>query len=405
MTGMQTLGERIQILRKERKLTLEACAGEQLTKGMLSLIENNKANPSMENLTYLAKRLGVDVAELWENVSSQELQLLVQEGERFINGDFDEEIIPWLEKMETYLPKLTKGYVAARLLELYSKLTYYKKRVGWQETAAAATSIYETLTITARIAAMALFRVFVLFSKHKYQEALQLLLDERLLIEKKAGFMDSLTRLDLDYYEAVMRFAAGDAAGAIQVMDEAIRYSKKEQVFYRIEPLYRLAAFQSLSDGDFEELSYYEKKLIQYGEFAEENDSIQFAKVFRIQKMTMFEKRYEQALLEVDALLKEDMYEIVRNIVNLERGKALYGLNRYTEAAEVLATVVIDSVLHHPFDLSVLYVKEAYLGLCELEFGHRAEAKRLIETAHENMEQMPDTPFKQFVIDARKKIN
>lgn len=402
---MKTLGERIQILRKERKLTLEACAGEQLTKGMLSLIENNKANPSMENLTYLAKRLGVDVAELWEDVSSQELQLLMQEGERFYKGDFDQDIIPWLEKMGGYLPKLTKGYEAARLLEIFSKLTHYKKREGWQETADAATSIYETLNITARLAGMALFRVYVIFSEHKYQDALQLLLDERSFIEKKGGFMDSLTRLDLDYYEAVMRFAAGDAAGAVQVMDEAIRYSKKEQVFYRIEPLYRLAAFQSLSDGDFEALSYYEKKLVQYGEFAEENDTLQITKLYRIQKLIMFEHKYEQALDEVDQLLKEEMYEILRNTLNLERGKALYGLNRYTEAKEVLAAVVIDSVLHHPFDLSVLYVKEAYLALCEWELGNHAEARRLIKIAQENMQQMPDTPFKQFVTDAQMIIN
>ena len=37
------LGERIRTLRKQRKMTLEALAGERLTKGMLSQIENNKA--------------------------------------------------------------------------------------------------------------------------------------------------------------------------------------------------------------------------------------------------------------------------------------------------------------------------------------------------------------------------
>ena len=36
---------------------------------MLSLIENNKANPSMESLNYIAERLNVDVTELLEEIS------------------------------------------------------------------------------------------------------------------------------------------------------------------------------------------------------------------------------------------------------------------------------------------------------------------------------------------------
>ena len=55
---MDTLGLRIRQLRKEQKLTLEALAGNKLTKGMLSLIENGKAQPSMESLSYIAERLG-----------------------------------------------------------------------------------------------------------------------------------------------------------------------------------------------------------------------------------------------------------------------------------------------------------------------------------------------------------
>ena len=65
---MASLGERIRKLRKEKGLTLQALAGAELSKGMLSLIENNKANPSMESLAYIAERLGVDRNELLEEV-------------------------------------------------------------------------------------------------------------------------------------------------------------------------------------------------------------------------------------------------------------------------------------------------------------------------------------------------
>jgi len=68
------LGDRIRKIRKQKKLTLEALAGTELTKGMLSLIENNKAKPSMESLVYIAERLGVEVTDLLEEVSTQEIR-------------------------------------------------------------------------------------------------------------------------------------------------------------------------------------------------------------------------------------------------------------------------------------------------------------------------------------------
>ena len=79
------LGERIRKLRKQQKLTLEALAGDGLTKGMLSLIENNKAKPSMESLAYIADGLGVDVTELLEEISTQELREVLERAEKLYN--------------------------------------------------------------------------------------------------------------------------------------------------------------------------------------------------------------------------------------------------------------------------------------------------------------------------------
>ncbi len=39
---MESLGSRIRTIRKQKKLTLATLAGEHITKGMLSLIENDK---------------------------------------------------------------------------------------------------------------------------------------------------------------------------------------------------------------------------------------------------------------------------------------------------------------------------------------------------------------------------
>lgn len=59
---MATLGEKIKTLRKEKKLTQTELAGPELTKSMLSQIENGKATPSMKTLQYIAEKLGCETS-------------------------------------------------------------------------------------------------------------------------------------------------------------------------------------------------------------------------------------------------------------------------------------------------------------------------------------------------------
>ena len=44
----------------------------------------------MESLTYIAKRLGVEVSELLEEVSSQELREVLAKAEKLYYTDFDD---------------------------------------------------------------------------------------------------------------------------------------------------------------------------------------------------------------------------------------------------------------------------------------------------------------------------
>ena len=56
------LGEKLRQARLEAGLTQRQLCGDQITRNMLSLIENGSAKPSMETLRYLASRLGKSVS-------------------------------------------------------------------------------------------------------------------------------------------------------------------------------------------------------------------------------------------------------------------------------------------------------------------------------------------------------
>ena len=59
-----TLGQKLRALRKQKKMTQSALAGTEITRNMLSRIENDDALPSLPTLLYLADRLRVPAGNL-----------------------------------------------------------------------------------------------------------------------------------------------------------------------------------------------------------------------------------------------------------------------------------------------------------------------------------------------------
>lgn len=77
-----TLGNKIRNLRKERSLTQAALCGDQITRNMLSQIENDLAVPSVSTLTYLAQQLNVPIGYLLDGAQPffayRKMQLIEQ---------------------------------------------------------------------------------------------------------------------------------------------------------------------------------------------------------------------------------------------------------------------------------------------------------------------------------------
>lgn len=382
---------------------MEALAGDELTKGMLSLIENNKANPSMESLSYIAERLGVEVVELLEEVSTYELRALLEKAEILYNTEFDvrtDEYTQLITLVEPYVPKLTQGYESARLLEIYSRCIYYEKKSGWQVFSDRAATMYDLMNIIPRRASIGIFRAFVKFTEHNYAQSLSTLLHERSEIEARNAFIDPMTRLDLDYMEAVLLFAVGDSESAIRVMKSGIEFSRQERVFYRIDHLFRLATAHAIMEEDEDQYAYYLKKLTQYGDFTEDKEAIFFTKFAEVHYLNSFKKSYKEAQEQWDQFLDKGKYSNDYSpFINLEKGKSFFGLNEFEHALVALEKVKIADYTHHPFDLSIFYEKDAYKALCYMELGNLIEARRLAGLAMQNISMMPRTPYKDFILE------
>ncbi|QUG43201.1 helix-turn-helix transcriptional regulator [Psychrobacillus sp. INOP01] len=405
---MSTLGERIRTLRKQQKMTLEALAGTELTKGMLSLIENNKANPSMESLNYIASQLGVEVTELLEEISGQELRKILDQAELLFNTKYDEhkdEFKRVMNLIEPLIPKLTQGYEATRLLELYGRCLSYSSPNESVVLLQKVSKMYEDLNLITKRAEIGTYLAIIPFMNHQYQEALDILLAERKKLEANPLWIDPLSRMDYDYYEAAFYFAVGKYEDAIRMMNEAIQYSNEHKIFNHIDNLFRLAAAQAMMEEDVEKMDYYLKKLEAYSEFADDEDSRVFIHYANIHYLNTFKKRYEEA----DALyhkfsIDQLNVKLFTPYFLLERGKTLYGLGRLEEAFVQLDKVTIPEITHHPIDLSIFYEKDAYIALCYLEQNQIEKAIRAVKVAMTNVKEMPDTPYKIFIQNVYEKV-
>jgi transcriptional regulator with XRE-family HTH domain len=399
------LGERIRKLRKQKKMTLEALAGTELTKGMLSLIENNKAKPSMESLSYIAEQLEVELSDLLEDISTQELAELLEEAEIIFNTETEEQENKHkklIELIEPHVKHFSQGYQAARLLEIYSYSLAYQKNPVWEAVSDRAAQMFDQMNITANRTAIGLFRAKRKFNDHEYTSALEIFLTERKSIESHHPYIDPITRLDLDYHEAILYFAVGDSESATYVMENALQFSKEKRIFYLIDDLYRLAACQGMMTKDENKREFYTKKLQQYGEFADHIHSIMFCKLLDYMALISEKHDYQKALEEIDLLFTKQL-EAYEPWLYLGKGRVFYYLGQYEEALQFLNKVEIPS-LHHPFDLSIFYVLDSYKALSHLELGNRKEALQFAEKAVKNFEPLFETPFKVFSLETYDKI-
>ncbi|MBP3436613.1 MAG: helix-turn-helix transcriptional regulator [Clostridia bacterium] len=94
-----TLGEKICALRKGQGLTQNDLAGNEITRNMLSRIENGIALPSLSTLLYLAGRLGVPAGYLLDDegewLSYKKMEILPLLKKHFARKNYKEVLRTW----------------------------------------------------------------------------------------------------------------------------------------------------------------------------------------------------------------------------------------------------------------------------------------------------------------------
>ncbi|BCD04617.1 TPA: helix-turn-helix transcriptional regulator [Bacillus cereus] len=393
---MATLGEKIKALRKEKKLTQTELAGSELTKSMLSQIENGKATPSMKTLQYIAEKLECEPSFLLEEDEGKIVEL-IQKMEPLIKANGDEVYKTLLPIVQTDLPptlntaRLYKQFITAAAVMNDYNIEYYVE---------AAVSIFEKYTLYRESTETKLLFYYMLFKQKKYKECLQMIATIRDEYKTKNLEMDLITHIQLYLKEAIILLAYGSYEKCEKVILDALAFSKKHQVYYKTDEFYRILSYQKIIVADKERYLYYIKKSEQFAIFTEDTLSAANVDILKAYYYNTITNEYTIALEHLEQFrekLKNDPIFQDDGLYYLEKGKSLYGLKRYKEALEALKHATIPDYMSHPLDQSWLLTAGSYRALCYIELQDKKSALKEAKEAVQTIDSYPDSIFSSFI--------
>lgn len=393
---MATLGEKIKALRKRKKLTQTELAGSELTKSMLSQIENGKATPSMKTLQYIAEKLGCETSFLLEE-DDDEIVELIQKMERLIKNKCDEVYDTLLPIVQKELPstlntaRLYKQFITAAAVMNDYNIEYYVET---------AISIFEKYTLYRESTETKLLFYYMLFKQKKYKECLQMIATIRDEYKAKNLEMDLITHIQLYLKEAIILLAYGNYEKCEKVILDALAFSKKHQVYYKTDEFYRILSYQKIITTDKEQYLYYIKKSEQFAIFTEDTLSAANIDILKAYYYNTVTNEYTIALEHLEQFrekLKNDPIFQDDGLYYLEKGKSLYGLKRYKEALETLKHATIPDYMNHPLDQSWVLTAGSYRALCYIELQDKKSALTEAKEAVQAIDSYPDSIFTSFI--------
>lgn len=413
---MNILGERIKKLRKQKKLTQTELVGERLTKGMLSLIENGKAQPSMESLHFIAKQLNVEVDYLLDDGTLSMLRNLYTAIEEDVErrklirdpAELQSLTIKIIEKIEPYLQEIQgTNYEQIRLREVYFLMNRTINKAKSLDEYWKFIDQYEEIHAYSRMLRCYFYLCQAAIEQLNYNETLAILKQGEKRIEPYELMMDPMVILDLYFNLTISYSAVDNIRMSDYYLQKALKLAKTKQIFYRMDRFYHLLFIQSIANEDIDKSKEYIEKLMLLSEFADDPTiSIQYL-YSKLHYMNNVEKKYVQIVPEIEHYKTklQDYLFLFRNPIFI--GEEMYSefqLKNYSKALLIGSALTIPSYLHHPIDLAKYYRFFAVRALASYYEKDEAAAKRDIIFAKNGVEDFPDTIYKKFIYKAFNEI-
>ncbi|GAB0168216.1 helix-turn-helix domain-containing protein [Lysinibacillus sp. CTST325] len=400
---MNELGQRIKKLRIEKGMTLVELTGKKMSKGMLSMIENGRANPSMDSLKFIAHQLGCDPQYLLGSPTPDELKNLFNILEEEYGKNNDEQIINLTQNIIDQ--QFPISLESARILEISGRTVMKFDEKNGEMLIDRAISIYDRLSLYSHCLAVKLYVVEYHAKNGEYLNALKMLKSVREEYDEKAKVIDMLVELEANYVEMVLLFGIGEYKSGKEKLNQLLVMSKKRMVYYKMDNIFRIAAFQALLHNDEDDYAYFIKKSEQFAVFSENDKSLAYTLLLQAHYYNQIPKDYEQALFYLDKFATVLKGNIGSDFYYLEKGKALLGKGQLNEALEAFEKFKMPGSTTYPLELCILYTAYSYRAICLMQLGKIEEALIYAKKAASKIDSLPKTHYQDFIKNTIELVN
>jgi transcriptional regulator with XRE-family HTH domain len=409
----QSIGERIKSLRKELKLTQSELAGSEMTKSMLSQIENNQATPSMKSLQYLATKLGRPLSFFIDGTEDPAVKPYSNLPVEEINKQLNE--VNSLIKKQDYsiahakLEELINFYEYDKSSKLYGDVIF---RYGQclisledfdkgEDYIRLSVDIYMSQNLFAYAARANMELMGRCYSQFQYDKCLKIL-DESFGMYKHAVNRDSTLEVEILYYRALIKLANASAEEVLTLIQEALDISKETGTYYNSDELYRLKAYIYFIMESFEDFKFCIEKAKQFAEFTDNHMNLAKVEVL----LALYENTLNnpQSALEhlknCDKLTDKKRFNYYMNLA-----QAHYLLGEYPAAYEAIKKIEYISRSNHKVDYLTMWTGKVYEGLILHKLSKTEEAFAAINTAIENLRYFGSSKYLAFAFESLSNIN
>ncbi|WP_414048649.1 helix-turn-helix domain-containing protein [Macrococcus animalis] len=410
---MNTLGEKIRTLRKSKKMTLVDLAGDYMTKGMLSLIENGKNKPSMESLEYIAKQLDTTVSVLLEDgdeVLTNEMYIKIKEHLQKPNFYREKEFKALLDPIINQIKHNRKG---AFIFQWYA----YTKAINYDHSAFdylhMAKEIYKDLDDKNALLDVENDVITMHFILNNYQQAFEngVELYKQYKDDYEITDPNAIPRLLLSI--SAYAYSSYDLENLFIYIKLAEQACLKNKTFRLLPSIYKSFCFGYMLDNNIEMYEQTFNKFEVLKPFLDDDFNYKYD-IFTTKLIYHFYRQEDDALLDIinnqHEYLKSENYTeesfeaFNKNIWMLTKGVALYRKGQFDEAILSLNAYQPDIEFRAPVDIAVIAHKETYLALNEERLGNQEKAKEYIQSAMNQIRKIPSNHFTKITEETYQRI-
>lgn len=414
---MAHVGENIKRIRTEKRLTITDVSNEHVSRGMISLIENGKTQPSIERLQHIASQLGVDISELVEEFSRADMQKLVSHVLELLEHPTSSTALKAKQMLEPIVLKNPIGYEGARMYELYSKCLYFlyvndeKKTVGqnsWIPFIQSAIQMYEDMQMEWRAIRCWGFLADIQFDCANYYEVVRIIDRATKQLTIGDSYETKSVYIEMMSTKSMALESMGMHKEALDQLDNTILFARQHIVLKNYYSLLNARAWLYYGEQKFTEA----RECIVEAELfvrllKQEGLELEF-QLTGIFLQEFFEKNYSKALKEATDLIdklristilsSEEILAVQSMAMNL-KARVLTKLERHEEALTLFRAhpiILNDRVKLSPIDLAIRVLSNSYEAVCLHQLGYKTEAEELARDAIKQLQIIPHSSFYHF---------